>query len=263
MGIVALNLMLYFVLQTVNIVVCTKSLRTGRDALEDEYPYVVTVELKLTNTTTNALLCSGCVLTPTWTLTTARCVSKTEDLLIQDPKMSWVVYYGLTQKPSQDTAIAILSGIVHPRYAASPRMLHNDIGLLRTDPITLKQFAKLSAVDMFSMNGYEVELIGFKSTNDTSGKLKRTLQISSVVVKTCEGTVTYPGMCLARSCSLTDACHQETGGIAIHSTGVIALLASGRKRDCLENNERQQAYQIETMTSIVPYIDWIHTHIKS
>lgn len=94
----------------------------GTDAAPGEWPW----QAKL-RTTDSGFICGGSLITPTWVMTAAHCVSSSDD-----PNMYSVTLGDLNREKPEGTEqeFSVKRVIVHPKYN-SPIAINNDIALLQ------------------------------------------------------------------------------------------------------------------------------------
>lgn len=268
----------------------TKPMRIigGRDADETKYQYVVRLQFQIFFSERDKIeilktlhSCTAAVLTPTWALTAAHCFNTQIlelELESQDISLRPVVSYG----PHNITTFSLVMDIIkHPAYKLRTYELLNDVALMRHEPITLNQYARLSGLDYVTMFGQEVTLTGYGITSGTSisdntlvhvnhaTALGKPLQLSDVVVVQCSVTnylLLKPRMCLARRCDkLSGVCLGDSGGPVLHDSGVVGINSVGTqqvKKFCTLK-AFVTFYDPAEITPTSPYIDWISSIIRN
>ncbi|KAG6446058.1 plasma kallikrein-like [Manduca sexta] len=255
----------------------------GRDAEENEYPYVARVEiLRITDDKVRRIhICTSGVITPVWTVTAAHCFQDIIELIqmrrntksrqiVRTRDIKPVIWFGnVAGEPSKDTYRDIVDTVLHPSAKCSRSSIlvfvcQNDIGLFRTDPISINQYAKLSALDAVSLKGQEVELVGYGITNvngevDDTLAFKKPLQVLKAMVKSCADDVFMsPALCLARACGQSSTmCPGDSGGPVLHPSGVVAINSMAFISDCFVSSEKDRSHVVGQLTPISSYIDWI------
>ncbi|XP_028160800.1 putative trypsin-6 [Ostrinia furnacalis] len=262
----------------------------GRDAEQTEFPYVVRMEIrhKAKNKTQlvlqNSHMCTASALTPTWSLTAGHCIKHLNLIITEkwviDPK--GVVRYGSPSGiPSQNDKFSdIVSYVMHPAYLSMYAMngvrVHNDIGLLKTLPVKLEHYAKLSAVDYNTMAGQAAKALGYglmlmeKEIKNTL-QLGRALQVLDVVVQDCaffikKNKMIYPGLCLNRRCgNPSSLCKGDSGGPIMHFSGILGVISTGISSDCKVKHVKKgiSSNIVGLITPVSPFINWITDHIKT
>ncbi|KAG6453211.1 hypothetical protein O3G_MSEX008017 [Manduca sexta] len=262
----------------------------GRDIEENEYPHIARMEiLKVGKDIMYRYhICTSAVLTPEWTLTAAHCFGDINKLLLtrryrhskafkialthlNDIKP--IIWFGnVRDEPSKNTYSDIVDSVLHPatRLGVARVGLHkysyyqNDVGLLRTEAIRIKQYAKLSALPAVSLKGHEVEVFGYGLTNSSDGiigdtlYLKKPLQVLTAMIASCPGgdIAKYPMLCVVRDCGHASAVGPgDSGGPLLHPSGVVATLSVGPRLDF--ESQMDQNFHIGTFTPISSYLDWI------
>uniref|UniRef100_A0A2A4JAU5 Peptidase S1 domain-containing protein n=1 Tax=Heliothis virescens TaxID=7102 RepID=A0A2A4JAU5_HELVI len=242
----------------------------GRDAIEVDYPYIVKLELqtvmyRVPKIIKNEHICTAGVLTPTWTLTAAHCLTLKTKKVRKLISMVITIRYGTLEN---STTSNILYAITHPAYRLTTDRIQNDIGLLKTEAIPLAQYARVSALDFATMVGQEAALTGFGLTNNAEGVVgdarwvNKPLQILDVVIVRCDRdkSVMKPSMCLARRCDKSAGmCPGDSGGPMIHASGIVGVNSLGPSELgtlCLMKST-DPVYDTAEVTPISPFIDWI------
>ncbi|XP_068624824.1 serine protease SSP1-like [Battus philenor] len=268
----------------------------GRDASPGEYPYVVRLEvLRVTNFTNNTViakhhhLCTASALTATWALTAAHCIAHLNRIFFGKPYTmeKLIIRYGHVQSSTwaNNTFCDVISIVPHPFYyysfvnfgsVKSKTGIKNDIGLVKTTPMHLKSYVKLSAVDYILMYGQEAVVAGFgittkklpggKIITEDTLKLRKPLQVLTVMITKCpEGTLLAPSFCLAPRCGHTvTTCSGDSGGPLIHPSGVTGVLSiSFRSGSCGKKAPKNVGRLAGGMTPVSPYIEWIYSYVKT
>lgn len=248
----------------------------GREALKDEYPYVAKVEVVLVNTNTSShaqsiTICTASVLSLTWSLTAAHCIKFLDRFSLQHPGLEHRL---MIRTQPDDGLFQIFSMHKHPSFKGiilDPFMLiENDIGMLKTEPITMKRYARLSAVDFSTVKGQAANVVGYGLSvviTEKQGKnhhqLPRPLKvIDLVVVKCSQRWHLYPAMCVARRCGRSPTmCAGDSGGPLIHPSGIIAITSVNMAKDC-RVEAKDRSHTVGVLTAISPYVTWITSHIK-
>lgn len=245
----------------------------GKDADESKYPYIVKLDHEITflqepNTPLKYFqVCTCSVLTSIWTLSAAHCFGLKYGKVIDNIKAAPVIRYGSISSSWATTPIKLV--VIHPAFRN--RIMNsatNDIGLAKTEPISLNEYARVSAIDFSTLVGQEVNLVGYGITNSSKGiagdatEVGKPLQILDAVVIACDkGNVDItPAVCVARRCGQSSGiCHGDSGGPMIHSSGVVGVNSLGADKFfefCfLESNAPNYGVAVITPTS--PFVDWI------
>ncbi|XP_028160804.1 trypsin-1-like [Ostrinia furnacalis] len=142
----------------------------GRPAYPFEYPYVVRMEIqgkvKLQDSYKGLSIhvCTASVLSLVWTLTAGHCIDGADYMiahhLLESELISLVIRYGSTE----NSFSAVIATVNHPTYKfiniKTSQLLRNDVGLLKTMPIKLDWYGKLSAMEYPSLMGQASVAVG-------------------------------------------------------------------------------------------------------
>ncbi|KAH9637861.1 hypothetical protein HF086_012134 [Spodoptera exigua] len=222
----------------------------GSDVGEDELPYVASLRLYLKpegeiNFKAELHACSCAILTPTWTLTAAHCVSTnatgSTTIGTKIIKYEFKILYGpITNK----TTSKIVKLLKHPAFKASenPPIGFNDIALIKTEEIILRQYGHVGAMDYRSLIGLEATMVGYGLMNvsgeiDVPTDLGKPLQkLETVVIKCSPGYGTLrPILCITRRCDApSKVCPGDSGGPLLHSSSIIAVATAAPSTACTE-----------------------------
>lgn len=243
----------------------------GGQSVCNKYPYVARLELLKTTAAhvKRVHICTCSVLAPTWTLSAAHCSRN----LQKAPKFTLVIRYGSTKKGNYSN---VLKFILHPSFkflgdSKNIYSLENDIALLKTDPIILSKYGRVSSVDYSTLVGFTAVLVGFGITNYTTVngivfattlRLNMPLQSLNVLIKRCANDISekvYPGLCLARKCGETvSACAGDSGGPLIHNSRIIGVSSLSTPLDCSNKIEdRFKSHSVGIVTAASPLTEWI------
>lgn len=250
----------------------------GEDGTFNKYPYIVRLETKVrviiaTRSFITMIIplhsCSSTAITAIWTLTAAHCVPSKE----QPHKL--FIRYG-TDRPSDKNAtiVKVIEYKPHPSYrvmevGSFPLKIENDVALLKTEPIIVPFYGKVSSVDFTSLYGKEANACGFGLTNGTKSgapiigdtlTLNEPLKLVTVMMMRCTDELKYatihPPLCIARKCGDSVVfCPGDSGGPLLHSSGVVGVISLGAVLDC--NLKPDKSNMIGIVTAIGPFIEWI------
>lgn len=264
----------------------------GSDVQSGEYPYVVRMELqRFINFTNNTVIaqhdhfCSGSALSKVWVLSAAHCLNSPKYMHFGAPYnlANIVIRYGHVEHSPwiKDTFSRILRTIRYPLFEAKSTIINlrtktkHDILLLKTSPMYIKTYIKLSAVDYKTLYGHEAVLAGYGITTkiDTLGQnhtnttlfLKKPLQILQVMISKCiQENYLAPGICLAPRCGkINTACGGDSGGPVIHPSGIIGLLSMVETTGyCMLPFKKEHVYTAGAIVPISPYIEWIYSYVN-
>ncbi|CAH2243198.1 chymotrypsin A-like [Pararge aegeria] len=259
---------------------CESELRIygGRDALRDEYPYVVRLE-EQTDLYEDGKMetrfwpcCTGAALTPSWILSAAHC--SVEEYYKKNAKTkliarfnSYLPKYGGSIKP-------IFEVKIHPMYYYHELdafeqldfILKNDICLFRSEGILVNHYGKLSPLDYTSLMGHEAHTLGYGLTNATASQ--KPLQVLKGMIHNClneDQKLAYM-LCLAPRCGVqTTICGGDSGGPIVHASGIVGV-NSNSIGDC---NEHSTSLDVSAGTAASVFatvssnIDWISNIIAN
>uniref|UniRef100_A0A2A4J845 Peptidase S1 domain-containing protein n=1 Tax=Heliothis virescens TaxID=7102 RepID=A0A2A4J845_HELVI len=247
----------------------------GSDVNGVDYPYIVKIEYQIiidgqSNVAMTDIFCTGAVLAPTWTLTAGHCL-ELEKTKTDGFSMKIYIRYGTLENNSVSN---LIFSVQHPAYRQTLYNLNNDIALLKTEKISLTQYARVSALDFTTMAGQEVILTGFGLTNTTNGKVgiassvNKPLQLLRVVIVHCneiqENTL-KPAMCLARRCGMSSGlCPGDSGGPMIHASGIVGVNSIGpyELAAFCTMKPTDPVYDTAGVTPTSPFVDWITVTTK-
>ncbi|XP_026333854.1 brachyurin-like [Hyposmocoma kahamanoa] len=245
----------------------------GQSASYKKYPYVAKLDI-LTIIGDDAYrvpVCTCSILTPTWTLTSSHCYVN----LNGQPNATLMVWYGSTLPMVKNEKLSkVLKFIIHPSYKLlgdddNVYSLENDIALLKTDPIILPKYGRVSSVDYMSLVGFKAVIAGFGITNYTklsemffahTLELNMPLQTLNVLIRRCDSDAKiYPGLCLASKCrESVGICAGDSGGPLIYNSRIVGLSSMGAEEDCNNLTEdRFKPHYVGFITAVSPFTEWI------
>ncbi|XP_026313525.1 trypsin-7-like [Hyposmocoma kahamanoa] len=247
----------------------------GLNISHGKYPYVARLELLRFTAAKprRAHICTCSILTPTWSLTASHCSLS----LSKAPNFSLVIRYGSTLPLDEKGNYSnVLKFVPHPSFkflgdTKNVYNLENDIALLKTDPVMLPKYGRVSAVDYMSLFGFKAVVAGFGRTNYTklnkiffasTLRLNMPLQSLNVLIKRCANDISvkvYPGICLARKCGQTvSVCAGDSGGPLIHNSQIIGVNSLAPLMDCSDKIEdRLKSRHVGIITAASPFTEWI------
>lgn len=265
----------------------------GTDAKADEYNYVVRIEIKRyfrihSNKigVQNEHLCTASALSSIWVISAAHCIkdlnslhsgraNSTEKLVIRHGHVEHLPWI-------HDSFSDVLFTVIHPLYSSSSPIsnlkqhINHDICLLKTSPMNMKSYVKLSAVDYKCVYGHEAIVAGFgittkilpdgKVKTDNTLLLKKPLQVLKVLITRCNlDQSAPPALCLAPRCDeVTSVCGGDSGGPLIHPSGIIGIVSACEATGyCLYSASQER---VDTAGIIVPtsrYIEWVYSYVTA
>lgn len=250
-----------------------------RIANQDEYPFIVRLERQIIlsfsgkiESEDNIHICTCAVLTQSWTVTAGHCIDSAGPVkdLTENLRIKSVLRYG----PHNGTIANVISTLQHPSFKDRVRGMQNDIGLLRTEPIRLKQYAQISALDTNTLGGQEVILTGYGNFKPPTGiavstlSMRNPLMVLKLVIVRYDKTneYTHSTVCVAKRCipSSTSICPADSGGPMLHQTGIIGInsLSLENVKLCSLTNKNGLIEMGVLITPTNPYIKWINNNIK-
>lgn len=260
----------------------------SRDALPEEFPFVGAIDYIAVSPTPfinvavvrGFPMCTSSTVTPEWSLTAAHCVVELQKVMSHaNPRFNIVPYiaYRSAGVPSMfSVKTDIIGATAHPAYRHDTVMensfVHNDIGLLRTRPVRLRTFARLSALDYRTLIGNTVTVLGYGITNLSQNfvgqpiMLNKPLQVAKVLMITCPKVrIINAAICLSGPCDqLFSLCVGDSGGPLLHTSGVVGVSSMGTNvcsHDYRELHARMGL--LMAATSVSAHIGWLSDRIKS
>nr|XP_053604417.1 mast cell protease 2-like isoform X2 [Plodia interpunctella]XP_053604418.1 mast cell protease 2-like isoform X2 [Plodia interpunctella] len=240
----------------------------GRDAHENEYPFVVSLLMRAKGTEILLRVCTGSAINSEFVLTAAHCLI---------PGIEIVRCGNMTQPPT-DTALKdrikckskILKQIPHPSYVDD-----NDIALIQIDPLILQQYGRLEAVDYKSLLGRAVKYAGYGyfvyNANDEDTFIEqqhKPLQIGEGVIydashnyNTGHRFDSGPLLLIAPKCSnIKQHIYSGDSGGPLFVGGRIAGIAAHVHGRAL--NFERSVQVMASFTPVSPYLEWILFNVK-
>lgn len=248
-----------------------------RDARNDEYPFIMRLESRIIllyedriSAENNIHICTCVALSPSWSLTAGHCIDSAgpKKDFSDNLRFQTVVRYGSINSSTAE----VLSTILHPSYHDPVLKMQNNIGLLRTEIIRLKKFVLISAIDINTLNGYEVTLAGHTAINgslrigetDTSVERPPSQLLNALLVRyENNNNSMFPAKCVAKGCSsVSSLCDADSGGPMLHSTGVIGIntLSLENIKLCSAMNQ-DGLIRMEFIIPTKPHIKWINMNV--
>lgn len=244
----------------------------GRESLPEEFPYVVKLDAVLVNASRPSItFCSASVLSATWSLTAAHCIRFLDRFSVNHPGIE---HKHMIRTEPNEALFAVLSMYKHPRFTGLLEgdfvFIENDVGMLKTEPVLLKQYAKVSAVDYSAVKGQAARAVGY-GLNVVRGKLgdmkkrpalPRPLNVLDLMVVECSiQWHLYPSICVAQRCGRsTTMCAGDSGAPLIHPSGIIAITSVYISKDCRVGG-KNRSRTVGILTAVSPYISWITSQV--
>ncbi|CAG9793779.1 unnamed protein product [Diatraea saccharalis] len=243
-------------------------IRWGEDANVEEHPYIAALLYRYKKTNiVGRFKCTCTILKPIWALTAAHCVS-----IEGKKKIYFFIGYG-TKLPTKNYST---SDVIETQKHPSFNKFNNDIALLKTEPIALSRYGKVSAADYTTLIGHAVLAFGYGIMQDGKNlslafKLGKPLQVTDMVIKKCASvhnkrSVNFPSVCLSPKCGKVNImCSGDSGGPLIHPSGIVAVLSFGIEIYCHEYfipDEGEKLISSGSYMPVSPYIDWISSIVK-
>lgn len=252
----------------------------GKGAEPNEFPYVGRMEVRclrphISPDPVTFTLCTAAALTSSWVLTAAHCVKNFKRLQkdFKDIRLTGIITYKSTFEDPNNKELftEIIEERTFPSYrsfsgAYGEDITRNDVAVLKTNPIELTRFAKLSAIDFKTLAGQGAMVVGFGKTREgdelkSTRVLRKPLQSVEVIIKNCEDvTSLLPNMCLSPRCGrLPSICGGDSGGPLIHASGIVGVNSQGTTIDCdiVNIKEGRSSGEVGYITPISPFVDWI------
>ncbi|XP_045458142.1 chymotrypsin-like elastase family member 1 [Melitaea cinxia] len=198
----------------------------GRDALREEFPFAIKLEIKEENLVEDKIvvnyepLCTGAALTSEWILSAAHCYDKTLKTFAR-----FNSYF-----PKEKGQISpILDVHIHPQYIEYKFSAYYDMGLFRSKNILVSRYAKISALDYTALFGHEVNILGFGATNASINE--KPLQVLNGMINKCSSVTNnfkilyeYSPLCVVSSCRVeATICGGDSGGPVVHPSGIVGV----------------------------------------
>lgn len=250
----------------------------GRDARPGSLPYVVRVEARLQVTAAadgavvsrrHVHVCTAAALARAWTLSAAHCCFPPHAVALpprRTMRLERRMVLRLGAALEDDDGFSDVLECVKPPSGRSfyhPAMV-DDVVLLRTQQLPLREYARLSALDYRAAFGRRVTVLGFGNTNHSGViadtlTLRRPLQVVDAMWSRCDLESLYPYVCAVEACARHAAvCPGDSGGPVLHASGVVGV----NSRATVGNNcqMKTDATRYSFIVYIVPvstYVDWI------
>lgn len=241
----------------------------GSEANYFQYPYIVRLEVYVKEKVFH--FCTGTVITPIWILTAGHCLTYRTKLFVR--------YGSARPRDASAKVVRVIKSRLHISYTNKhslrfspnvPRLVvQNDIVLLKTEPIVIPVYGRLSALDYTSLFGQEAMACGYGNIAKNKTRaydtldLNEPLQFFTVLMRRCTDDDSkfsrlYPGICLAKKCDETSAntAPGDSGAPLLHKSGVVAVHSLGGSDPYVNSNLRSK------MTLISPFLEWIGDTIK-
>ncbi|XP_026745430.1 uncharacterized protein LOC113506789 [Trichoplusia ni] len=231
-------------------------LRTGFKEVDTEnYPYIVKLAFQFPDIDEPHAFSTSCtvtVLTPTWALTAAICISGANLAHPSKPIVYVIDYSPNITETATEKISKILSINIHPNFRFIPNYyltFEYNMALLKTEEIELKEYARLSAMEPMAMIGHAVEVFGYPLE---FGVTRRPLLMFDVVVTKC---VKY--ICGASRCWQSSAAAGESvGGPVLHRSGIIATYSGA-------SDLKTHEYGNFKFSAVATSLHWILNLIKA
>ncbi|CAH2269484.1 jg27294 [Pararge aegeria aegeria] len=259
---------------------CVARLRIlgGRDALKNEFPFAVRLELQFVTKVWGITqvkyhpFCTGAALTPSWILTAAHC---------DDENVLKLLFHKLiTAKPRKFARYnsyfpnefgqlsPITKVLVYPGYcilhSGTIRTGKYDLAMYKTENLIVSQYGKISAIDYGALLGHEAILLGFGRTNATPWE--KPLQVLKTIFIKCgerEGHQ-FGMLCVVPTCGLeATGCGGDSGGPVVHASGIVGTIHGGGGY-CNEFSHKIIPGRAAGIISMVsPVVDWISNIVNN
>lgn len=233
----------------------------GRDALKGEFPFILSLELKIQNIE-NMIFCTASALSPIWAITAGHCVVGIP-ITQKDGVVSVVVWHNLLDINHTEES-EIISIVPHPGYTLSESVITHDIALIETkQTMNVGAFAKLSSLDSVSVVGLQAFSVGYGLRNVTESRT--TLQVVEGMLNRCEKDVSSRYsliVCLMPLCSAAGGASSspgDSGGPVLHTSGVVGIasrvtLVMDVARRYLKSDKNAP---VCVASLVSPYFNWI------
>lgn len=212
----------------------------GRDAKNEEFPFVVCLGWKMKIGNEFKRFCTGTVIAENWVLSAGHCVFK------MDLENLYIIHTNFTVSSAVSKLYSkVRFYFIHPPY----RRGRIDVSLLLVDKLGINSIARLSAVDHITMVGLPVTYVGGGMTNKSGDDQLRPLQVGEAGIVRCNDIrVQAYAICLVSVCGKKD--HSpwfgDSGGPLLYEGQIIGV-CSGKVRT-------QDVYRY---SAVSPHMDWI------
>ncbi|CAG4939563.1 unnamed protein product [Colias eurytheme] len=236
----------------------------SRDAYLNEFPFAASWGILTETLNKYRHGCTCSILSPTWTLSAGHCAYALTN------NISTVIRYSSHLPTVPGMYSAVLQMMTHPRFQRMP--VQYDICLLKTEPISITQYATISAVDHTTLIGHEAVALGYGITNDSATldvtmTLNKPLQVMNALLIRCSGDeAIFPfiTVCVMPKCDeIASLTKGDSGGPIIHKSGIVGVTTGGvRKVNTKKSFKKHHKHNMPfassgVITVLSSSIDWI------